>query len=259
MQTLYLSKSRLNTYCLCPEKYRLTYIENIHPEKKAIPLIEGSALHHIVENSLIYGAKIPNIAQAVSEEFWNDVPFETTEYQDAETMNAAKDKILSEARVFLEKIGEVNTHQMETYFEHPLVNPVSGEIDNDIIIRGYADIIDSPMPDIMRIIDLKTTARTPNMEQGHRAMELTIYAYLMACTFGFHIEMPVCLLYLVRTKEPKVIWLDSMRSMPDFVEMHASILNIANAIRHELFWKNQGLQCSWCEHQEICFAKTIAA
>ena len=63
MEPLLLSKSRLNTYCLCPEKYRLTYVEKIVPEKTAIPLIEGSALHHIVENCLVYGKTVPNMAR----------------------------------------------------------------------------------------------------------------------------------------------------------------------------------------------------
>ena len=259
MKPLYLSKTRLNTYCLCPEKYRLTYIENIRPEKKAVQLIEGSALHHIVENSLVYGRNIPNIAKAVSAEYWKEITLEETAYPDMEAMTLAQDKILSEAEVFLEKIGQLNTWQMETDFEKPLANPVTGEIDKNIIIRGYADIIDQPEPDLTRVIDIKTTAKSPNMDQANRAMELTVYAYLMACAYGFHIELPVSLLYLVRTREPKVIWLNSLRSLPDFIKIHATILRIASAINQDLYWQNQGMHCSWCDHQEICFGKTVAA
>ena len=117
----------------------------------------------------------------------------------------------------------------------------------------------NPKDDLTRIIDIKTTAKSPNLDQANRSMELTVYAYLLACKFGFHIEMPVSLLYLVRTKEPKVLWLESKRKRDDFIKLHEIILRIASAIRQGLFWKNQGMQCSWCQHEEICFGKSIAA
>lgn len=259
MEPLLLSKSRLNTYCLCPEKYRLTYVEKIMPEKTAIQLIEGSALHHIVENCLVYGRAVPNMAEEASREYWANIAIQETEYADADDFTQAQETILDEAKTFLEKIGPLNTWRMETYFEHPLVNPLTGEVDESILLRGFADIIDQPEPDLTRIIDIKTSARSPNPEQGNRALELTVYAYLMACEFGFQIQVPVSLLYLVRSKEPRVMWLNSMRAESDFVKLHGTIRHIATAIRQGLFWKNQGVNCLWCQHQELCFGKCVAA
>lgn len=259
MEPLLLSKTRLNTYCLCPEKYRLTYVEKIVPEKKAKSLIEGSALHHIVENCLVYGKAVPNMAEEASREYWTKIAVQETEYQDEQGFAQAQEKILGEARNFLEQIGSLNTWQMEAYFEHPLVDPLTGEVDESIILRGFADIIDQPKPEQTRIIDIKTSAKTPNPEQANRALELTVYAYLMACEFGFQIEAPVSLLYLVRSKEPKVMWLNSLRGKSDFVKLHDSIQRIASAIRQSLFWKNQGINCQWCEHQQICFGNSLAA
>lgn len=259
MEPLLLSKSRLNTYCLCPEKYRLTYVENIVPEKTAIPLIEGSALHHIVENCLVYGKAVPNMAEEASREYWTNIALHETEYADETALAQAQEKILDEAKAFLENIGPLNTWQMEAYFEHPLVDPLTGDVDESILLRGFADIIDQPEPEVTRIIDIKTSAKSPNQERGNRALELTVYAYLMACEFGFQIQVPVSLLYLVRSKEPKVMWLDSLRAESDFVELYGTIRHIATAIRQGLFWKNQGISCSWCQHQEICFGKSLAA
>lgn len=258
MEALSLSKTRLNTYCQCPEKYRLTYIENFRPERTPSAMLEGSALHHIVENCLVYG-NIPNLAAEVSKEFWLNVPLRDTEYADENAFATAQNKILDEAQNFLGQIGKLNTWQMETYFEHPLVDPRTGEIDDGIILRGYADLIDAPAKDQIRLIDIKTTAKSPNLEQANRALELTMYVYLMACAYGFHCEIPVSLLYLVRSKQPKVVWLNAMRQMDDFLELYSTIKRVASAIRQGLFWKNQGLQCSWCVCQEVCFPKTIAA
>ena len=259
MEPLLLSKSRLNTYCQCPEKFRLTYIEKIIPEKTSIPLIEGSAIHHIVENCLVYGKNIPELATEVSREFWQNQNWEQTDYPDNSSFIQAQEDILLESKAFVEMIGHLETHEMETYMEYPLIHPQTGEVDESIILRGYVDIIDTDLHGIIRIIDLKTTARTPNTEQANRAMELTVYAYLMACTFGFHIEPAVSLLYLVRSKQPKVIWQNSQRSMADFLKLHENIISISRAIRQGLFWKNQGMHCTWCVHQDICFAASLAA
>lgn len=259
MQPLLLSKTRLNTYCLCPEKYRLTYVENILLDKTPVNMVEGSAIHHIVENALVYGKQIPNMAEIASDEYWKSVKLADTEYANEEELEKARIKTLAESKVFLEKIGKLDTWQIESWHEHPLVNPISGEVEESILIRGFSDILDHPQKDVTRIIDLKTTAKSPNMDQANRALELTVYAYLLACKFGFNAEFPVSLLYLVRTKEPKIVWLESIRKLDDFVKLHETILRIATAIRQGLFWKNQGMQCAWCQHEEICFGKTIAA
>lgn len=222
-------------------------------------MIEGSAIHHIVENTLVYGRNISKMAEVASEEYWSKINIKDTEYVSQEALEKAKDKTLAESRAFLEKIGVLNTWQMETYFEHPLVNPLSGEVDDSILLRGYTDIIDSPEKDITRLIDIKTAAKSPNLNQADRALELTVYSYLMGCAYGFHIEMPVSLLYLVRSKEPKIVWLNSIRKMPDFLYLYDTVSRVATAIRQGLFWKNQGMQCSWCQHQEICFGKPLAA
>ena len=259
MTPLLLSKSRLNTYCLCPEKYRLTYVENIRMEKTPVNMLEGSAIHHIVENSLVYGKNISAMAEVAADEYWSKIDIQTTEYASKEDLENARDKTLAESKIFLDQIGSLNTWQMETYFEKPLIDPVTGEADESIILRGYTDIIDQPRKKVTRVIDIKTTAKSPNMDQANRALELTVYAYLMGCNFGFHIELPVCLLYLVRTKQPKVIWLESQRSLPDFMALYQTVNRVATAIRQDLYWKNQGMHCSWCEHEDICFAKSLAA
>ena len=259
MEPLLLSKSRINTYCLCPEKYRLTYVENILMDKTPVSMIEGSAIHHIVENSLVYGKNITNMAELASMEFWSGIKLSDTEYATEEDMEKAKVKTLAESKVFLAKIGQLDTWQMETWHEHPLVNPVTGVMDENIIIRGLSDILDHPKDNMTRVIDIKTSSKSPNMDQANRSMELTVYAYLLACQTRFDIEVPVSLLYLVRTKEPKVLWLESMRKKDDFIKLHETVLQIASAIRQGLFWKNQGMQCSWCQHEEICFGKSIAA
>lgn len=259
MDTLYLSKSRLNTFAMCPEKFRLLYVEKLVPEKTPVAMVEGSALHHIVENCLVYGKNVKNIAEAVSNEYWSGIDIQKTEYENEEKFVHAQSSILDEAKYFVSQIGELNTYQMETYFEKPLIHPLTGEIDDSIVLRGYADIIDAPEKDVIRVIDLKTSAKSPNSEQANRAFELSVYAYLVATTYGFHIEFPVSLLYLVRSKQPKVVWLNSQRNTDDYITVYNTVQNIATVIRQGLYWKNHGMHCSWCQMQDVCFAKSQKA
>src|SRR5260221_12734874 len=41
----YLSHSRVNRYLLCPEQYRLYYVENLRPKTPAASLVFGQVLH----------------------------------------------------------------------------------------------------------------------------------------------------------------------------------------------------------------------
>ena len=142
---------------------------------------------------------------------------------------------------------------METYFEYPLFNPETGEVDENILLRGYMDLIDCTDDGIYRVIDIKTSARTPFDWQADRSLELSTYAYLLASRFGWNSCVPVSYLYLVRTKNPKVVWLNSARSRKDFQQTYSMLLSISQAIMQGNFYKNIGMHCSWCQHQDICF------
>ena len=128
MPTLKLSKSKIGTFTLCPQKYQYTYIDKIIPEKTPKTMLEGSALHHVIENTIVYGDKIAEISRVASDEFWKDIELTGTEYESPEAMKNAQDSILKEAETFLTQIDPLNPVDMETYFEYPLFNPETGEV-----------------------------------------------------------------------------------------------------------------------------------
>ena len=253
MTTLRLSKSKIGTFTLCPQKYQYTYVDKIIPEKTPKAMLEGSALHHVIENTIVYGDKIAEISRVASDEFWKDIELTGTEYESPEVMKNAQDSVLKEAETFLTQIDPLNPVDMETYFEYPLFNPETGEVHENILLRGYMDLIDCTDDGIYRVIDIKTSARTPFDWQADRSLELSTYAYLLASRFGWNSCIPVSYLYLVRTKNPKVVWLNSARSRKDFQQTYSMLLSISQAILQGNFYKNIGMHCSWCQHQDICF------
>jgi hypothetical protein len=44
----YLSVSQLNTYLMCPRKYRFRYIDRLQPERRSIDLALGTAVHYTI-------------------------------------------------------------------------------------------------------------------------------------------------------------------------------------------------------------------
>ncbi|MEL7640010.1 MAG: PD-(D/E)XK nuclease family protein [Solidesulfovibrio sp.] len=248
-----LTKSKINTYIQCPEKYRLQYLLRIRPLRTNTAIVEGQALHRLIEAGLLYDENAEDVLPAVSEEFWKSMPFEFCAYDDLSAYEAASTRCLLEAKAFLKMLGHLEVRATERDIEAPLVDPISGEACEDINLRGIIDLVDT-IDGIDRIIDLKTVSRSPTMPVAHLSMELSIYGYLATYpNFLDRIEpVPVALVSLVRTKAPKVIWDESFRTVEDFEQVTRTCRQIAQAISLGHFWKNPGVQCAWCAYAGFC-------
>jgi hypothetical protein len=249
---LTLSKSRLNSYIQCPEKYRLSYDLEIRPLKSDPALVEGSCLHHLVESALMYGnhLELDSILNLASERYWGSTPIETCDYLTEENYYLAQRQCLEEARQFITQIGELETLSMEQHIAVPLTDPITMEQVTNINLQGYVDLIDM-VADWERIIDIKTANRKPKEGMSNIALELTLYAYLN--TYPKFADSPVAYLNLIRTKEPKVLWDKSQRSVDDYIGLVDICRNIAANIIERRFWRNPGTHCGWCDYQSLCY------
>jgi ATP-dependent helicase/DNAse subunit B len=249
---LTLSKSKLNSYIQCPEKYRISYDLEIRPLKADPALVEGSCLHHLVESALLYQKhlELESILTLASERFWESAPIETCDYLTVENYYLAQRQCLEEARQFLTQVGELECISMEQHIAVPLIDPITMEQVPDINLQGYVDLIDR-VADRERIIDIKTSSRKPKEGMAAIALELTLYAYLN--TFNEFADSPVAYLNLIRTKEPKVSWDESQRTVDEYVELVGICKNLAANILERRFWRNPGTHCSWCDYQSLCY------
>ena len=250
---LKLSKSKLNTFIQCPERYRLLYSLRMRPLKSAPALIEGQALHHLVEYGLMYRDQVEDVLQVASHGFWEDMPFEACPYETEGEYHAVQARCLAEVESFLDQIGHLDIIHVEHEIDIPLTDPLTGEVSDHIHTRGFIDLVDRS-ENRPRIIDIKTVGKSPGASNADMALELTLYAYLMAHPDFFAMEepMPVAFLYLVRTKKPKVIWDHSTRSLTDFAELTRVCSQVAQAIQLGHSWKNPGMHCSWCAYSGFC-------
>lgn len=254
---LRFSKSKLNTFLACSEKYRLHYELGIRSPKTSKTLVEGSCIHHLVESGLMYGQYLDDILEQASHSFWGETPFDRCDYETEEEYLSAQQTCLVQSRSFLEQLGPLQARDIELHLESRLIHPITGESDQDIGLIGYIDLVINDQQGNPWLIDLKTVGRKPREGMSRIALELSMYAYLYSLPFeGISFpQVPVALVYLVRTKEPYVIWDESRRSLPDFMELHRICRKVAEDIRREHFFKNPGMHCSWCDFSSLCYAE----
>lgn len=255
------SKSKLNTFISCPEKYRLGYELGIRSGKASKTLVEGSCIHHLVESGLVFSQDIEDVLDHASRSFWAEHPFDRCAYQDETEYMAAQAVCLLQSQDFIEQLGPLQVRNIELKVESPLIDPITLEEDPSVSLIGYIDLVLNDSDGNPYLIDLKTVARSPREGMARIALELSMYAYLHTAPFDEprFTTIPVGLIYLIRTKQPKVHWDESRRSLQHFVELHSICKKIAEYIEHQHFWRNPGMHCSYCDYSSLCYGENAIA
>ena len=251
------SKSKLNTFLTCPEKYYIFYELGIRSMKASPTLIEGSCLHHLIESGIAYGRHVDDILPQASIAFWRDHPFEACGYDTEEQFLDAQVKCLTQATSFMDQLGPLEARHIELQVDSPLIHPVTLAVHPEITLTGFIDLVLSSPTGDHYIVDLKTVQRSPREGMSRVALELSLYAYLYSLPFtpGSFPSVPVALVYLIRTKAPQVHWDESHRSVPHFMELYRICRKVAQDIEQRHFWKNPGMHCSWCDNSPFCYGE----
>ena len=255
-----LSKTRINNYLSCSERYRLHYELGLRPLKRAKSLIEGSAIHHLVQCGLLYRDNPVDVLEEASKHFWSDNPIELCNYETEDDYIYAQQKCLSDSMHFLDQLGPLPVIQVELKLEAPLIHPIILAENPEINLIGFIDLLiqtnqTSTDTGSYCIADLKTVAKTPRSGLGRLAMELTFYAYLFSQPFipGETPTVPVALIHLIRTKAPAVVWDEGRRSLVDFLNLYRLCRKVAADIKAGHYWPCPGFHCAWCDYESLCF------
>lgn len=244
----HLSISQLTMLARCGEQYRFRYIEGIKAPP-GVSLIIGSGTHAAIEadlreklrtGELLPDAAIADVAADATRERWaNDGPVvHEGDPGEGEAVDTAVALAQAHHRQLAPQIAPVA-------LERGFVLDLPGF---PFDLMGYVDIEEAA-----RIRDTKTAAKSPSGPEADQSDQLTLY-HLDATVRG---KSPtVALDYLVKTKVPKVVTLESTRGPEDHARLLRRVEIAAKVIQAGAFAPtnpdNWWCSAKWCGYYERC-------
>ncbi len=246
-----VSASRLSTWSQCRLKFYFRYVSGI--EKPPTPALHvGKVVHFVLQQwSLARWRGTPldaDAMNAVFENAWSVLP-------DGHEIVWEGEEEVTRANTF----NLIGTYLLETPIpvdEKPAGVEVSMEV--DLASHGLPTligIIDLVRPG-GRIVDFKTTGRTPNPEMAQHTTETqtTGYALLYREATG-HRESGIELHHLVKTKTPKIVVTEFGPATDGQVTRLLRLIDAyVDGLVREDFVPSPGLQCASCEFFSECRA-----
>ena len=245
---VHTSASQLGCYARCPRQYKYRYIEQREPERAAVALAVGTAVHAAVQYHFEQRArgKSPTpsdalrVLRAELGALLSDPKLNWTKTTPAEA-RAEAERLL---QVFLRELADLPVAHCEAPFEIALHDPITGEP----LPRPLLGYLDHVLTD-GTVIELKTTAR--RYSDTDIAANLQFAAYRVVARRQRRPD--VRLVALLKTKTPTA----QLVSMG--VASHAeerwfleAVRDIERGIHAGVFPPSPGMACSTCDFREAC-------
>lgn len=232
----HLSYSRINRYLLCPEQYRLYYVENLRPVVPAASLLFGQIMHQALA---VFFSECSD-AIGFFQEAWDEAREMELRYVHQETWKKLEERGRKLLHKFLTeelwRIGEVRAS--EKVFELSITNL-------DLPLIGVVDLV-AEFDKKLTVIDFKTSSSSPQDYEAHLSDQLT--AYQLAEPEAE--QSALCM--FMKTKESKIDWHVSQRSGDQLNEFLRKAEIIGRGIAERLFYRRSGKWCSWCDYLAVC-------
>ncbi len=254
----YISASRLRCFAECRLKFYFRYIAKI-PSVTSPALLVGTVAHAVLQswNLKRWRGEDASVTtmQQVFEASWVDgcreeeMIWEKPEQEQKEKTKAWSilDHYFANTPIPLEEKPEA----VEVIVERDLLAhglpPLKGVI--DLVREGG------------RIVDFKTTARTPDatLAEHQNEVQLGCYALLYREATG-HPEGGLELHHLVKTKAPKLVVTNLAPMSADQIRRLVRVMeSYVAGVEAEDYIPSPGLQCSYCDYLPECRAWTGGA
>ena len=256
------SYSAIETYLLCPQKYKFQEIDRIRPPKSREALfgtLVHSALKYMFQKDPLY----PTFDEVVSFYREHFPPLETFN-QEAEhdplkrpwtdeERQAYFEEGVRMLRNFYERNAPWNftVLDLESRFEISLTDEKTGEVH---ILAGVIDRIDKVGDDTYEIIDYKTARRMPSQDAIDKNLQLALYSLGLQKRWPHIAEKDITLsLYFLKHGEKL-----STHPTPDTTKatqehMLTTIREIEERVREQKgFEPTPNPLCDWCAFRPMC-------
>lgn len=245
----HISVSQINSYLLCPLKYRYQYVDALPRPFKAAELAFGSAVHSAIEwwhkeRQAGFIHEWQNVAGIFAADM-NAQAIDYLRFKNGDDLASltAKGKELVEVYITNFKGGAPKA--VEQGFRVPLVDLESGER-LPLPLDGYFDLLEEGDT----VVELKTAAKAYDAATVTQHLQLTAYAY--AFRWLRKREPQLRLDVLTKTKKPQLYSYEAVRDTNDMVRFFHLAKRVIEGLRAGHFYPNAGFQCANCEYYDNC-------
>lgn len=235
-----LSFSRIDTYRLCPLKFRYAYIDRL-PRRPAPALSFGTSIHAALQR--FYDRKIPT-PPTVDEllvflyDGWDSTGFADCDRDEQLAYYRHAQQVL---RSFHDR--EAPRYRLpagtETWFELP--------VDEVALVVGSIDRVDARPDGSLEVVDYKTNRRIRDRQRVRGSLQLAIYALACEHLYG-QLPVAVTLDFVVAGTRVRV--------PTDEVDLQAArqaIVDTARAVSADgPYPPTPNRLCGWCDYRTVC-------
>jgi len=237
------SYSALDTFLICPLKYKYSQIDRIKTPKSK-EMVFGTLIHNTLKLVHTPGILSPTPEQALDyfSKNWNAEVF-----ADEIEERAAFSQGVAMIQDYYKKndIAKINIIDLESRFQVEM-----GVEGDKHIISGIIDRIDKT-EDGYEIIDYKTTRKLPSQEKVDNDLQLSIYLAAFLKRYPKEFEnldkIKVSLYYLKHG-----VKLSSQRTLEQVKKSEELMLDLISQIGKSKFEPTLSGLCDWCGYQNIC-------
>lgn len=234
-----ISYSGLNTYQICPLKYKFQYIDKIKTPKSK-EAVFGTLIHSTLNFIHIPAILAPSMEQALDHfsKNWNSDVFEN----ELEERAAFSQGVEIIRRYYNDNdIAKVNIVALESPFQIKL---------GEHTVNGIIDRIDRT-EDGYEIVDYKTAKKMPSQDKVDHDVQLTIYLQAFLDRYPEerkNLDKLKVSLYFVKHGAK----LTSTRTEEDLKNIENKFLEVIEKIGESEFQPVINPLCDWCDFQNRC-------
>jgi putative RecB family exonuclease len=231
-----LSYSSMNTYELCPAKFKFQYEDRV-PQGRSAALSFGDSLHralHLFHNRPVPVAPSVDELLEMLEACWVSEGF----------VDASEERTyVDHGRQVLSQYHRENAddYRIPAALEFRFTIDVEG-----VSLSGVIDRMDRIPGGGYEIVDYKTNRRLPPQARIDQDLQLSIYHMAAREIWGIEPER-LTLYYLLPGQR-----MTTVRTLGDMDELRRRIGVVAERIEAGMFEPKQNPLCDWCDYQALC-------
>jgi CRISPR/Cas system-associated exonuclease Cas4 (RecB family) len=250
----HFSVSQLTDYLNCPLAYRFRHVLGLAWGTTPRAVAFGASVHKSIEymNKCLANGRpdvtADDVVTAFNRDWAHQIKTNNINWKKADEAAELLMKGQELLETYWQRFHDRRYTAVELGFRLPILDPSTGLFIKSRDVVGRIDAIDGGT-----LVEVKTSGRTPNQYQVDADLQLTLYSWAYRFLYG-KAEDKIQVVYLVKTKEPKLEVLETHRDPEDHTKLISLMEQVIRAIDQRLFYPNPvgGYSCGTCGYRAEC-------